>query len=194
MSKAVLPPSLLLQAYASGLFPMADSKEDASVYWVEPKNRGILPLESFHISKSLKRFMKKAPFEIKFNTAFRTVMGACADRKETWINALILDSYDLLHESGYAHSVECWQEERLVGGLYGVSLQSAFFGESMFSKTTNASKVALCALVNHLKKQGFTLLDTQFITSHLKTFGAIEIPQKEYLALLSKALKKEACF
>lgn len=187
-------PEKLLQAYASGVFPMAEEKDDNSVLWIEPKYRGILPLDAFHISRSLQRFLKKEVFEIRMDTAFYSVMKACSEREETWINEKIFRSYYLLYELGYAHSVECWREDELVGGLYGVSLQSAFFGESMFSKETNASKVALCALVSHLKEKGFTLLDTQFTTTHLESFGAIEIPQAEYLQLLDKALRIEAKF
>lgn len=194
MTAGEISPQMLLQAYALGIFPMAEHKEDASVFWVEPKNRGVLPLDSFHISHSLRRVIKKGVFEVSFDTAFKEVMLACADREETWINARILDAYCRLHELGFAHSVECRTNGELAGGLYGVSLFSAFFGESMFSRQTNASKVALCALVGHLKEKGFTLLDTQFITPHLATFGAIEIPQPEYMLLLEKALLKKTTF
>lgn len=194
MTAGEISPQMLLQAYALGIFPMAEHKEDASVFWVEPKNRGVLPLDSFHISHSLRRVIKKGVFEVSFDTAFKEVMLACADREETWINARILDAYCRLHELGFAHSVECRTNGELAGGLYGVSLFSAFFGESMFSRQTNASKVALCALVGHLKEKGFTLLDTQFITPHLATFGAIEIPQQEYMLLLEKALLKKTTF
>lgn len=194
MAAGEISPQLLLQAYALGIFPMAEHKEDASVFWVEPKNRGVLPLTTFHVSRSLRRVINKGLFEVSFDTDFRAVIEACADRPETWINSKILEAYCRLHELGFAHSVECRAGDELVGGLYGVSLFSAFFGESMFSRCPNASKVALCALVERLKEKEFTLLDTQFITPHLATFGAVEIPQAEYLILLEKALRKKTTF
>ena len=194
MTKGFLSAELLVYAYSNGVFPMAEHREDAEVFWVEPKKRGIIPLDQFHISRSLRRVIRKGIFEIKTDTAFRDVMLNCAERDETWINEQILEAYCNLFDLGLAHSVECWREEKLVGGLYGVSLGGAFFGESMFSKETNASKVALCALVERLKAGGFTLLDTQFLTSHLATFGAIEIPQKDYLKLLKPALSTKAIF
>lgn len=194
MTEGPLSAALLLQAYASGVFPMADSKEDASVFWVEPENRGILPLDAFHVPHSLRRVLRKGTFEVSFDRDFRAVIEGCADRPETWINGQILDACMRLHEMGFAHSVECYRNGRLAGGLYGISLRAAFFGESMFSRETNASKVALCALVEHLNRQGFMLLDTQFITSHLFRFGAVEIPQKEYLKLLKNALYTKALF
>ena len=194
MTRGQISPRLLLQAYAAGIFPMAEHKDDASVFWVEPENRGVLPLERFHISHSLRRVIRKGVFEVTFDTAFRDVMLGCADRAETWINAQILDVYGALFDLGFAHSVECRQEGRLVGGLYGVALGGAFFGESMFSKVTNASKVALCALAERLKKGGFVLLDTQFLTPHLAGFGGIEIPRAAYLDLLNRALGIKASF
>ena len=194
MTKGFLSAELLVYAYSKGVFPMAEHREDASVIWIEPTNRGIIPLGGFHISHSLRRVIRKGIFEIRTDTAFRDVMLNCADREETWINKQILDAYCNLFDLGLAHSVECWREGNLVGGLYGVSLGGAFFGESMFSKETNASKVALCALVERLKAGGFTLLDTQFLTSHLATFGGIEIPKKEYHALLERALTVKARF
>lgn len=194
MTKGKLAPELLLTAYASGVFPMAESKQDASVFWVSPENRGVLPLDGFHVSRSMRRFLKKGVFDIAFDTAFREVMEACADRNETWINGQILDGYCRLFELGFAHSVETRRNGRLVGGLYGVSLGGAFFGESMFSKETNASKTALCALVNRLKEKGFTLLDTQFITPHLASMGAVEIPRDEYLERLKKAIYLKVIF
>ena len=194
MPRRLIPPEVLLNAYAEGIFPMAESRDDDTVFWVEPKRRGILPLDAFHISHSLKRFMKKHPFDIRFDTDFKGVMKGCAERDETWINDIIVDSYCRLFELGFAHSVECYKDGRLAGGLYGVCLKGAFFGESMFSRETNASKTALCALVDRLKQGGFTLLDTQFLTSHLATFGGIEIPQKRYLFLLKKALRVDAVF
>ena len=194
MTKGSLSAELLIYAYSKGVFPMAEHREDAEVFWIEPEKRGIIPLDGFHVSHSLRRVIRKGTFEVRTDTAFRDVMLNCADRAETWINDQILDSYCNLFDSGLAHSVESWKEEKLVGGLYGVSLGGAFFGESMFSKETNASKVALCALVERLKAGGYTLLDTQFLTSHLATFGAIEIPQKEYLKLLKSALSIKASF
>ncbi|MBR1945866.1 MAG: leucyl/phenylalanyl-tRNA--protein transferase [Alphaproteobacteria bacterium] len=194
MTTGPISPELLIYAYSTGVFPMAEHREDASVMWFEPERRGILPLESFHISHSLARVIRKGVFEVRTDTAFRDVMLNCADRKETWINDQILDAYCRLFDLGLAHSVECWRDGGLVGGLYGVSLGSAFFGESMFSKQTNASKVALCALVKRLKAGGFTLLDTQFLTPHLASFGGVEIPQKDYLIFLKKALDLKASF
>ena len=194
MSRRLIPPETLLSAYAEGIFPMSESRGGDTVFWVEPKLRGILPLDAFHISHSLKRFMKKRPFDIRFDADFKGVMEACAERDETWINDIIVNSYCRLFELGFAHSVECYKDGRLAGGLYGVCLNGAFFGESMFSRKTNASKTALCALVDRLKQGGFSLLDTQFLTPHLATFGGIEIPQKQYLSLLKKALRVRAVF
>ena len=194
MTNGFLSAELLVYAYSKGVFPMAEHREDASVLWIEPKNRGIIPLDGFHISHSLRRVIRKGIFDVRVDTAFSDVMLNCADRDETWINDQILEAYRNLFDLELAHSVECWRDEKLVGGLYGVSLGGAFFGESMFSKETNASKVALCALVERLKKGGYTLLDTQFLTSHLATFGGIEIPQKEYLKLLKPALSIKASF
>ncbi len=194
MTTGTLSPELLLQAYASGFFPMAKSRKDASVFWVEPENRGVLPLDKFHISRSMRRFLRKGVFEITFDRSFREVMECCADREETWINDQILEGYCKLHELGFAHSVETRLDGKTVGGLYGVSLGGAFFGESMFSKETNASKTALCALVDHLKTKGFILLDTQFITPHLASMGAEEIPRKDYLERLKKAIHLKVIF
>ena len=194
MTKGSLSPELLIYAYLKGVFPMAEHREDASVIWIEPTNRGIIPLDGFHISHSLRRIIRKNIFDVRVDTAFRDVMLNCADREETWINKQILDVYCNMFDLGLAHSVECWKDNKLVGGLYGVALGGAFFGESMFSKETNASKVALCALVERLKAGGYTLLDTQFLTAHLATFGGIEIPKKEYHALLEQALNIKASF
>lgn len=187
-------PAALLYGYANGVFPMAESKNDANVFWVKPKMRGILPLESLHISHSMRRFLKKNPFEIRFDCNFEATVRACADREETWINKTIFDAYVTLFQNGCAHSVECYENGELAGGLYGVSLKSAFFGESMFSRRTNASKTALFHLVEHLKNGGFTLLDTQFLTPHLASMGGVEIPQEDYLILLRAALRKDASF
>ena len=187
-----ITPDILLRAYSIGLFPMADSADDPELFWVEPELRGIIPLDEFHVSKSLAKAMAKKPFDIRFDTAFSLVVEKCAepapDRPSTWINGEIRQLYNALHDMGHAHSVEAWEGDELVGGLYGVSLGSAFFGESMFSRRTNASKICLVHLVERLKAQGFTLLDTQFTTDHLKTFGAIDISKEDYRVLLEEAM------
>lgn len=186
----------LLACYARGVFPMADAREDARVFLIDPERRGVIPLAGFHISKRLARTVRGDPFEIRLNTAFHEVVLACAapgpGRPETWINRPIERLYLKLHETGFAHSVECWQGERLVGGLYGVSLKGAFFGESMFSRETDASKVALVHLVARLIADGFKLLDAQFMTEHLAQFGAVEIGRREYQKRLAAALKVDA--
>lgn len=191
-----IDPDILLRAYAFGVFPMGESAGSDKLYWVDPEERGILPLDNFHIPKRLQRTVRRDPFIVTVDTCFRRVMEACAmetdERKGTWINEAILDAYTILHERGQAHSVECWLEGELVGGLYGVSLGRAFFGESMFSRARDASKVALVHLVARLVAGGFTLLDTQFVTNHLAQFGAIEIPRDSYKARLHKALQGEA--
>ena len=185
---------ILLRAYSAGLFPMADSADDPELFWVEPEIRGIIPLDDFHVSKSLAKAMRKKPFDIRFNTAFEAVMAGCAaaaaDRPSTWINATIRKLYTELHHIGHAHSVEAWEGKELVGGLYGVSLGAAFFGESMFSRRTNASKICLVHLVERLKASGFVLLDTQFTTEHLKTFGAIDVPKQDYAKMLDLAVNR----
>ncbi|MCW0979627.1 leucyl/phenylalanyl-tRNA--protein transferase [Agrobacterium sp. BT-220-3] len=185
---------ILLRAYSAGLFPMADSADDPELFWVEPEMRGIIPLNDFHISKSLAKAMRKKPFEIRFNTAFEAVMAGCAaeapDRPSTWINTTIRTLYTELHQIGHAHSVEAWEGKELVGGLYGVSLGAAFFGESMFSRRTNASKICLVHLVERLRTSGFVLLDTQFTTEHLKTFGAIDVPKQDYAKMLDLAVNR----
>lgn len=186
---SLIPANLLLAAYSTGYFPMADP-DDNKIYWYSPDPRAIIPLDEFKISRSLKQVIKKKFFEIKINIAFRQVIEACADRKETWISQEIIESYLNLHKLGYAHSVETWYKDELVGGLYGVALGSAFFGESMFSRKKDASKVALVALVDILKQNNFVLLDTQYITPHLRRFGAIQITRDEYLKVLSEAIRK----
>lgn len=186
-----LTPELLLDAYANGLFPMAESAVSRELMWFCPEWRGILPLDAFHVSRSLAKAMRKHPFAITVNTAFPEVIGHCAHRidgKDTWINAGIRRNYIELWRMGYAHSVECWQDNVLKGGLYGVSLGGAFFGESMFSHATNASKIALVTLVQRLQACGYVLLDVQFVTDHLKQFGAKEIPRGEYMTRLDAAL------
>lgn len=191
--KLMLTPQILLKAYSCGLFPMSESAEDPELFWVDPEVRGIIPLDQFHAPRSLKKVINRGVFEIKINSAFGQVMRECAkatdDRPSTWINDTILKLYQELHETGHAHSVEAWKDDKLVGGLYGVSLGSAFFGESMFSRATDASKVCLAFLVKHMIKKGFTLLDTQFTTDHLIRFGAIDIPRDEYAIHLSKAME-----
>jgi leucyl/phenylalanyl-tRNA--protein transferase len=187
-----ITPDVLLRAYSIGLFPMAESADDPEIFWVEPEMRGIIPLDGFHISKSLAKTVRKSPFEIRFDTAFETVMAMCAqsapDRPSTWINSTIRKLYGELHRMGHAHSVEAFYGDELVGGLYGVSLGSAFFGESMFSRRTDASKICLVHLVERLKGNGFRLLDTQFTTDHLKTFGAVDIPKDDYIGMLRAAV------
>lgn len=191
-------PHELLECYARGVFPMADARTDEKIYLVDPHLRGVLPLDGFHIPRRLARKIRTEPFEIRINSAFSQVVGLCAeaapDRPGTWINQTIEDLYAELHAMGHAHSVECWQDGQLVGGLYGVSLAGAFFGESMFSRATDASKVALVYLVARLKVGGFQLLDTQFITEHLQRFGTEEIPRKAYQQRLRQALKVPAYF
>lgn len=192
-----ITPELLLSAYMQGIFPMAESADSNDVFWVDPDERGIFPLDQFHVPKKLAKKIKSEPFKVRINTAFREVMLKCAeptdnvDRQNTWINKTILTRYNELHEMGYAHSVECWQDQDLVGGLYGVSLNGAFCGESMFHTVTDASKIALVYLVARLKVGGYRLLDTQFVTDHLSQFGAIEISRKEYRARLKDALLVE---
>ena len=184
----VLDPDLLLRAYAIGVFPMSDSREADDVYWVEPRRRAILPLDRFHISRTLRKTLRSETFEVTTDRAFSEVVRACAERDDTWINREIERAYGRLHAAGQAHSVEIWEEKELVGGLYGVRIAGAFFGESMFSRRADASKVALAWLVARLKVGGFSLLDCQFMTPHLRSLGAIEIDQKDYLALLDSAL------
>ncbi len=182
----MIEPELLLSAYAQGAFPMG--MPDGEIGWFSPNPRGVLPLERFRIPHGLARRLKHNPFEVRVNTAFGEVLRGCAGRKETWIDDTIAEAYHRLHQLGFAHSVETWREGRLVGGLYGVALGGAFFGESMFHSETDASKVALHALVERLKARGFTLLDIQWITPHLATFGAEEIDRKLYLSRLRQAL------
>ena len=184
----VLDPDLLLRAYAIGVFPMSDSREARDVYWVEPRRRAIIPLERFHLSRSLAKTLRSGRFEVTRDRAFGEVVRRCADRGDTWINDEIERSYILLHEAGHAHSVEAWRDGELVGGLYGVRLGAAFFGESMFSRAPDASKVALAWLVARLIVGGFRLLDCQFMTEHLRSLGAVEIDQRAYLTLLASAL------
>jgi len=198
----ILTPDLVLQAYSIGVFPMADGREDDHIFWVDPDQRGILPLDTFHIPKSLRKTVRSDHFRVTVDTDFRGVMLACAEdapnRSSTWINDEIIELYVALHERGYAHSVECRladdPDAGLVGGLYGVSLGRAFFGESMFTRVRDASKVALVHLVGRMIQGGYQLLDTQFVTDHLAGFGAIEIPREIYQLRLQAALEKSANF
>ncbi len=191
----VIDPQLLLNAYAAGIFPMAESADDDTVFWVRPERRGILPLDAFHIPRRLARTVRQGRFAITHDSDFAAVIDGCAmpmeGRTSTWINAPIRQTYARLFELGHCHTVEAWQDGRLVGGLYGVSLGRAFFGESMFSRVRDASKVCLVALVERLKQRGFVLLDAQFTTGHLKTFGAIDVPRRRYEKLLEAALEGE---
>ena len=188
----MIPAELLVEAYRRGIFPMA--MENGEIGWFSPDPRAIIPLETFHVPHGLKRALRKELYQVRFDTCFEEVMRNCADRAETWISEEIIASYTHLHKLGIAHCVEAWHGDQLVGGLYGVSLGGAFFGESMFHRATDASKYALHALVQHLKSRGFTLLDTQWITPHLLTFGAIEIPRSRYMQLLASSLAKPCSF
>lgn len=183
-----LDPRLLLQGYASGIFPMADSRDANDLFWVEPRQRAIMTLDDFHLSRSLRRTLRAGRFSITLDRDFAGVLAACADREETWINGEIERAMIALHATGHAHSIEAWSGGALVGGLYGVKLGGAFFGESMFSTQADASKVALAWLVARLKVGGFKLLDCQFMTAHLASLGAVSVPRETYSALLAGAL------
>ena len=189
---------LVLKAYTYGVFPMAKSRGDTDVFWVQPKLRGVIPLDQFHVPRSLRKTLRRGAFTVTVNRDFAGVMAGCAEstsaRADTWINNRIIDLFTELHEAGLAHSVECWREGQLAGGLYGLAMRAALFGESIFSRSTHASNLALVHLAAILKAGQFTLLDTQFITDHLKRFGAVEISQKEYLAQLSAALARQGTF
>ncbi|MCZ6483143.1 MAG: leucyl/phenylalanyl-tRNA--protein transferase [Alphaproteobacteria bacterium] len=193
-----LTPDILLRTYAAGIFPMAESAEDPTLFWVDPETRGILPLEKFRVSRGVQRKLRRHVFEVRCDTAFEEVVRACAaktsERPTTWINEEIIRLYLGLHAMGHAHSVECWQGGELAGGLYGVCIGGAFFGESMFSRVTDASKIALAHLVARLRRGGYRLLDTQFVTSHLEQFGVTEVGRGEYQAILSSALAADASF
>jgi leucyl/phenylalanyl-tRNA---protein transferase len=193
-----LTPEVLLEAYAAGIFPMAESADDPELFWVEPRQRGVIPLEGFHIPRRLARLMRQGRFELRYDTAFAETMLGCAEatekRPNTWINDEILRLYAALFRMGHAHSVECWRNEALVGGLYGVSLGGVFFGESMFSRETDASKVALVHLVAILRAGGYRLLDVQFQTPHLAQFGTTEVPRAEYKRRLAAALRYRGDF
>lgn len=189
-----ITPDILLRAYSIGLFPMAEDRDAAHIYWVEPEERGIFPLDELKISHSLAKTIRANAYEIRADTAFESVMRACANRDKTWINDQILRLYCELHVRGRAHSVEAWNEGRLVGGLYGVSIGAAFFGESMFHVAKDASKVALVHLVARLRLGGYRLLDAQFLTPHLESLGAVEISQADYRLRLAAALERDARF
>jgi leucyl/phenylalanyl-tRNA---protein transferase len=193
-----ITPEVLLRAYACGIFPMAESADDPSLFWVEPEMRGVIPLDGFHISSRLARTVRSDAFAVTVDTAFNAVIAGCAapqtGRDDTWINRRIHDLYIGLHQLGHSHSVEVWENGDLVGGLYGVNLGRAFFGESMFHRARDASKVALVHLVARLIAGNFTLLDTQYVTEHLRNFGAVEVPRRRYRALLDQAIAGSADF
>lgn len=189
-----LTPELVLRAYGAGVFPMADSATSSDIYWVDPRKRGILPLNGFHLSRSLRKRLLRHDYKVRVDTAFDKVVDACAARKETWINATIRQLFVDLHRMGHAHSIEVWQEEELIGGLYGLRLGAAFFGESMFSRRRDGSKIALAWTVARLKAGDFTLLDTQFTTDHLESMGARAVPRAHYHELLERALSRRGDF
>jgi leucyl/phenylalanyl-tRNA---protein transferase len=189
-----LTPETLLQAYATGIFPMSEGRDDPNIHWVDPSRRGVIPLDGFHVSRRLARRIRSGAFLVTVNSAFRDVVEACADREETWISHRIQSLYRQLFELGFAQSVEIWDSDRLVGGVYGVTLGAAFYGESMFSRVADASKVALAYTIHRLRTGRFTLFDTQFLTPHLASLGALEIPRAEYHRLLAEALNKRADF
>ena len=191
---SVLTPEILLRAYAMGIFPMAESRDGTAIRWVDPRRRGIFPLPEFHISRSLAQHIRRSCWSIRTDSAFAEVVSACADRPETWINAEITGLYLALHRAGHAHSLEIWEGEDLVGGVYGVTLGAAFFGESMFSRRTNASKTALAWLMHRLRTGGFLLFDSQFLTPHLASLGAVEISRADYQRRLARALTESATF
>lgn len=189
-----MTPDLILKAYAMGIFPMAESRDATEVHWVDPRRRGIFPLDGFHISQSLARQIRREAPRVTTDRAFAEVVKACADRHETWINPEIAQAYAGLHKAGHAHSLEVWQGERLIGGVYGVVIGAAFFGESMFSRATGGSKMALAWLIHRLRAGGFQLFDTQFLTPHLASLGAIEIPRADYHRRLAAAISAPASF
>ena len=189
-----LTPDLLLRAYAKGIFPMAESRAATEIHWVEPRQRGIFPLQDFHVSRSLARHIQRADVKVTVDRAFDQVVAGCAGREVTWINAEIAVAYSQTHDQGDAHSLEVWQGDALIGGVYGVVIGAAFFGESMFSRATNASKLALAYLIHRLRAGGFILFDTQFLTPHLASLGAVEIPRAAYQRRLAEAIGLTASF
>ena len=190
----MLTPEIMLSAYAQGIFPMAESRDAGDLHWVDPRSRGVFPLSDFHISRSLARRIRQGAYRIRTNSDFSGVVRACAERPETWINDQLFGLYDALHQMGHAQSLEVWEDDTLTGGVFGLTLGAAFFGESMFSRRTDASKIALAYLVDRLNVAGFTLFDTQFLTPHLASLGAVEIPRAAYRAQLADALRKAADF
>ena len=198
MEMPEITPDLLLKAYSIGVFPMAEDHDDPEIFWVDPRMRGILPLDRFHVPRRLRRTVRSSIYKITVNADFNAVIEGCAktvnDRPQTWINTKIIDLYTSLHYMGYAHSLECWRNGELAGGLYGVILGGVFFGESMFSRQRDASKVALVHLIYRMHAGNFAFVDTQFITKHLSQFGAIEIPRQEYIDMLKKGLKLPSNF
>ncbi|MDP6565087.1 MAG: leucyl/phenylalanyl-tRNA--protein transferase [Alphaproteobacteria bacterium] len=193
-----ITPDIVLKAYAAGVFPMSESRDDPNLFWVDPEQRGVLPLDDFHLSRRLRRTVRAEPFEISVDGAFARVIDGCAGpgpgRWSTWINESIVELFTTLHQRGFAHSVEAWSDDELAGGLYGIALGGAFFGESMFSRHKDASKVALVHLVARLRLAGFSLLDTQFVTEHLRQFGAVEIARDDYHSRLEAALSRPVDF
>tara|TARA_A100001037_G_scaffold302093_1_gene332986 strand:+ start:741 stop:1382 length:642 start_codon:yes stop_codon:yes gene_type:complete len=198
MEMPEITPDLLLKAYSIGVFPMAEDHDDPEIFWVDPRMRGILPLDRFHVPRRLRRTVRSSIYKVTVNADFNAVIEGCAktvnDRPQTWINTKIIDLYTSLHYMGYAHSLECWRNGELAGGLYGVILGGVFFGESMFSRQRDASKVALVHLIYRMHAGNFAFVDTQFITKHLSQFGAIEIPRQEYIDMLKKGLKLPSNF
>ena len=192
--RPALSPELMIRAYAAGIFPMSDGADHAGIFWVDPQRRGVFPLDGFHLSRSLKRRIARGGFEVTVNRDFPGVIAACADRPETWINADINATYLSLHTQGFAHSVEVWMDGALAGGIFGVVLGAAYFGESMFSRRTDGSKIALAHLVTRLRAGGFQLFDTQFTTEHLESLGAVEISRSEYRRQLQIAVTSPADF
>lgn len=190
----IVTPELLLQAYQAGVFPMAERRDDPEIFWVDPRQRGVLPIGKFHLSRSLARRLRHDDYAVTRNRDFGGVVVGCADRDETWISAEISALYEELHKRGHAHSLEVWEGAKLIGGVYGVAIGAAFFGESMFSRARDASKVALAWLCAHLNQSGYVLFDTQFITPHLASLGAIEVPRAQYHAQLQRALRQPASF
>lgn len=185
---------ILLSGYAQGIFPMAENQDSPELHWINPQRRGVFPLDGFKISRSLRRRIRQENYSVSVNSAFNDVVSQCAGRRETWINAPLARLYDTLHQRGHAHSLEIWQDEVLTGGVFGITLGQAFFGESMFSKRRDASKIALAYLVDRLRQAGFSLFDTQFLTPHLASLGAIEIPRAAYRKRLADALTNTADF
>ncbi len=193
-----ITPDIVLKAYATGIFPMSEGRDEPEMFWVDPEKRGVLPLDGFHLPRRLRRTVRQDAFTIRIDSAFEGVMSACAEpasgRWTTWINREIQELFTELHQRGFAHSIEAWEGDELVGGLYGIALGAAFFGESMFSRRTDASKVALVHLIARLRLASFRLLDTQFITEHLRQFGAVEISRADYHSRLTRALSEYSDF